>query len=348
MSDDIINEVQKHNKTSKNEILSNNIVNFKSALEVDPIDFEIDTLDSLAAADYKAPPNVIDPWLPAQGTCLLHAKAGTGKTMFSMTAAYALATGHDFLLWKIDRPYRVLYLDAEMRPDQSLNTYLKVATMFPQDNNPSPNLTILNCFKNKTELNLSDESHRQWVLNYVETNKIEVVIIDNISLLCPDFKENEAMSWMPMQTFETRLHKLGASVIRLMHTGKTGLVRASSKVFDAVHTTIYLHKENEDEQKAKFILKFEKARGFYGEQSASLDMELVQHGDVYKWDYTTKAISNYLKVIDLAKSGNCQADIADHLSISKPMVKKHIDKAIMAGELTRHEVDKISKQGKRY
>ena len=49
---------------------------------------------------------LLDPILKEQSLTMIYAARGTGKTMFSLNLANAVATGTDFLMWKARIPQK--------------------------------------------------------------------------------------------------------------------------------------------------------------------------------------------------------------------------------------------------
>src|SRR5689334_5206622 len=57
---------------------------------------------------------VLDPVLKVGGLAMVYAPRGIGKTFFSLSLAYAIASGGEFLRWKAGQPRNVLIVDGEM------------------------------------------------------------------------------------------------------------------------------------------------------------------------------------------------------------------------------------------
>ena len=72
------------------------------------------TLDELL--NKKIPPrqNLLTPWLPSQGLCMIYSKRGLGKTWLALEIAYAVSSGGRFLNWEAEYSQGVLYIDGEM------------------------------------------------------------------------------------------------------------------------------------------------------------------------------------------------------------------------------------------
>jgi putative DNA primase/helicase len=74
---------------------------------------------AVEAADFMShvlPPreNIVTPWFPRQGLSMVYAARGVGKTHFSLGIAHAVASGGEFLSWRVPAPRGVLFLDGEM------------------------------------------------------------------------------------------------------------------------------------------------------------------------------------------------------------------------------------------
>jgi hypothetical protein len=69
---------------------------------------------------------ILDPWLPTQGLCMIHAKRGTGKTLITCEIAYAIASGIKFLNWDAPRPRGVLYVDGEMSATELQERFVRI------------------------------------------------------------------------------------------------------------------------------------------------------------------------------------------------------------------------------
>jgi hypothetical protein len=57
---------------------------------------------------------LLAPVLPTQGLAMLYSKRGLGKTYMSLSIAYAVASGDEFLGWQAPRPRPVLFVDGEL------------------------------------------------------------------------------------------------------------------------------------------------------------------------------------------------------------------------------------------
>ena len=127
---------------------------------------------------------------------MLHAKRGHAKTRFMMSVAYTLASGQDFLAWKVKRRVRVLYVDGEL-PAQLLQERVKLLGPDAAD------LLFLSrdiLLRGGSVLpDLAQEDGQKFLDQIIEREQVEVIILDSLSTLIRSGVENEAESWAPIQ-----------------------------------------------------------------------------------------------------------------------------------------------------
>ncbi|OGT51934.1 MAG: hypothetical protein A3E84_03815 [Gammaproteobacteria bacterium RIFCSPHIGHO2_12_FULL_42_13] len=180
----------------------------------------------------------------------------------------------------------------------------------------------------------------QEMINHYIDDSIDLIIIDNISCLAPSIKENDASDWAVLQTWILMLRSNGKSVLLVHHSGKGGTQRGTSKKEDVLDTVIFLERPNDYEasQGARLIVRYEKNRGFFGDDAKPFECQLCKNDkDEFKW--ITKALeeSTYESVINLFNGGLSQAEIAEDLDIHKGTVSKYVKRARQEGKLTRQE-----------
>jgi len=180
----------------------------------------------------------------------------------------------------------------------------------------------------------------QEALNQYITDDIDLIIVDNLSCLAPSIKENDATNWAPIQTWVLSLRAKGKSVLLVHHSGKGGAQRGTSKKEDVLDTVIILKrpKDYESSQGARFIVEFEKARGFFGEDAKSFEAQLRsdENGNPC---WTTQSIeeSTFEKVVKLLNDGMTQQEIVVELEIHKSTVSRHVSKAKEAGLIKQQQ-----------
>lgn len=227
---------------------------------------EVLPLDRFLDLDIPDRGCIVDPIIPVQGLVMIYAARGVGKTHLAFGIAYAAALGRPFLRWDVPKPVDVLYVDGEMAAPKVQSRARKVATAY--DSAPSSRFRIATPDLQKAGMpNLATQEGRDTLTGAMGPAKL--VVLDNLSTLFRGTDENDAGSWEPTQEWLLQLRSAGRSVILVHHAGKGGQQRGSSKREDPLNTIIALRHpcDYKKAQGARFIVSFEKARDFYGEDA---------------------------------------------------------------------------------
>lgn len=294
-------------------------------------------LEEFLAKDLPPRELLLDPWLPKAGLCMIHAYRGVGKTHTSLGIAYAVAAGVKFLGWEAHIPKNVLYIDGEM-PACVLQE--RLANIVAMNNGLKPIGKLIIVTPDFQTAGMPDIStiEGQLAIAPLITEDIDLVIIDNLSCLAPSVKENDANDWAPIQTWALNLRARGKSVLLIHHSGKSGGQRGTSRKEDVLDTVIALErpKDYDSTDGARFIVKYEKSRGFFGDSAKSFEAQLCNDGnDNYFWKTTSLEESNYEKVVGLFNNGLKQKDIVIETSLNKSTVSRYVSRAKEEGLLKR-------------
>jgi putative DNA primase/helicase len=297
---------------------------------VQPEDHDIPVVISasdLLKKDFPPRKNILSPWLPEQGLCLVHAYRGVGKTHISIGIACACATGSTFLKWKAEKPVGVLFIDGEM-PAVTLQERIAY-TLAGMDGDGEADFQIIT--PDLQEFGIPDLGtiEGQAQIQKILTDKIRLIIIDNISTVCRSTQENKGDSWLPVQAWALRMRAQGRSVVMIHHDGKGGQQRGTSRKEDILDTVIQLKNPSgySADQGALFEVHYRKNRGIYGEDAKPFEAQLWQETPgVFSWKTKTLEDSMLAKVERLMDEGYEQKDIAEELEISKGYVSKLVKK----------------------
>lgn len=276
--------------------------------------------------------NIINPWLPTQGLALLYGLRGIGKTLFAMWIAMVTACTGKFLKWEAEKPYGVLYIDGEMPAvvDQERFSNLVISV----DIEPMAPLKLITPDLQEWGMpDLSTIEGQQLIEPHLEG--ISLVIVDNISTLCRQGRENEAESWLPVQEWGLRLRSKHISVLFVHHSGKGGLQRGTSRREDVLDTIIALKRPQDylPNEGARFEVHFEKARNLHGDEVKPFEAKLTTVDGKQIWLMKNIEDSLTYRVAELLNEGVAQYDIPDILGVSKGTVSKHKYKAKTLGLL---------------
>jgi len=293
------------------------------------------TLDDLLSRDIPPQEMFLSPILPKQGLAMLAAWRGIGKTHFALGIAYALACGSSFLKWYAPKPVRVLLVDGEMPATALQKRFAQIVSDNTQEP-PAPDyLRIIT--PDFQEFGIPDLATTEGQ-NILEDHVAgaDVIILDNLSTLCRGGKENEGESWLPVQEWALGLRKRGKTVLFIHHTGKNGLQRGTSRREDVLDTVITLKRPNDydSSQGARVEVHYEKARGVFGDDAEPFEAWLKTENGQSRWEMVDLKDADLERVIELAKDGIKQREIADELGTSKSRVNRLLKKAKEMGRLS--------------
>ena len=114
---------------------------------------------------------------------------------------------------------------------------------------------------------LSDEAGQQALEPFVD--EADLIVVDSISTLVINGRENETESWVPIQAWALKQRVKRKTILFIHHAGKGGDQRGSSKREDVLDTVIALKRPTgySPEEGARFEVHFTKSRGFHGEDA---------------------------------------------------------------------------------
>jgi hypothetical protein len=263
-----------------------------------------------------------------KSTNMIYAWRGTGKTWFNLWLAYALATGSPFLKWQTHKARRVIYIDGEM-PAADLHARLRAIVAANGGKNPAPGYFKL-LPADMYEFGVPNLAKREGQAA-VEAliGDAEVVFFDNVSTLFFYGKENERESWAPVQTWLLSLRRQGKAEVIIHHTGKGKDQRGTSSREDILDVSIRLEQPSDYEpsEGARFLVKFEKARGLTGVEPEPFEARLQADAEG-KLGWTMRPIedAHLADILELKAEGKSVRKIAQELGLSKSAVHRALNK----------------------
>ncbi len=311
------------------EFPGNIVVPIRSNPELDAI--KSISYDEMMASKPSPLEHILFPWLPVQGIAFIFAATGVGKTLFTMNIAYAIANGGNFLKYSVPKPKKVLYIDGEMAytqvharfneivKQQGVLYYPEMWSLFTPDK-------ILPFRLPK----LDDPYGQEFYNKFLEKEKIEVVVFDNLSTLSA-FDENSSSEWKPIQDWLLHLRSIGLTIIVVHHAGKDASgYRGTSRMIDCADTAISLQTpsddklESEDQDVTKFKINYLKKRSFGGVHGLPFEASISKNNI---WTHKAIEQTNMEFVIERMNMKMSQKDIANELKKSRPYVNKLVQKA---------------------
>lgn len=299
----------------------------QAPLKLSPL--QADTLADFLNRKLPAKEFILEPILPTQGTALLYAIRGLGKTFTAIAIALAVATGGTVFHWKASKPRKVLYIDGEM-PAPTMQERLAEAVQHQGVELPAEDYFRL-ITPDRQEQAMPDIASKEGQAMLAPfVADAEFIVIDNLSTLCRTGKENEADGWLPVQQWVLELRRMGKSVLMVHHAGKGGQQRGTSRREDILDTVFTLKRPDDYNaaEGARFEVHFEKARGLHGDAAKPFEAMLTPNG------WTVKDIEDRTleRVMALTAEGLTVRDIAEELSLSKSQVSRLQKKARMAAK----------------
>lgn len=300
-------------------------------IETEELQVRAVSLSELLGMELPPRENLLNPWLPRAGLCMVYAKRGVGKTFFALEIAMALAYGARFLSFTTPRSVKVLYIDGEMPANTMQKRLAEIEKRMSTNEQMIEPFFITPDLQGDFMPDLSTLDGQESIRK--QTDEADLIVVDNISTLGGSAKENEAESWIPLQQWALLLRKQGKSVLFIHHAGKNGNQRGTSKREDVLDTIIALRHPSDYEPSdgACFELHFEKARGMVGDNVNPIRCWLTDEG----WKYESLDQNNYQRVIALANEGLSQKDIVIELDLSKSQVSKLLKKARELGAVKK-------------
>jgi hypothetical protein len=285
---------------------------------------------AIALDDFLAKPlppreTMLSPWLPTSGLTMLHAPRGLGKTQVAIGTAWAIASGGGFLRWKCDKAWRVLFIDGEM-PGPDLQQRFKAVCEASQYELADPDyLKIAASDLTPFGLpDLSDPRSQQFYEDVVAD--ADLIVVDNLSTICRSLKENDADSWVPVQSWALAQRRAGKSVMFIHHAGKSGTQRGTSRKEDVLDTVISLRRppDYSADQGCRFELYFEKARGFHGPDAEPFEAKLVGN----QWALSEIKSGDDTETLKVLRSQNLSIrEIAERTGLGKSTVARRLGEA---------------------
>lgn len=274
--------------------------------------------------------NILDPIFPRQGLGMLHAWRGIGKTYLALAIALAIAAGAALLRWSVPRPWRVLYVDGEMPAALLQERLAKLIRGMPE---PDPGfLRILTPDLQERGIpDLGTPLGQAW-LDSVASDA-DVLILDNLSSLVRTGSENADELWLPMASWLLRQRAAGRAAMLIHHDGKGERQRGISRREDLLDTVIQLRKPQDYQESdgARFVLSYEKHRGFHGKDAEPFEAQLVDDNGGLVWTATNLEDARTVQVADMLRDGRTVTQIAKTIGIGRATVDRHKRKAIEKG-----------------
>jgi hypothetical protein len=286
---------------------------------------------------------VLAPWLPEKGLVMIHAAAGIGKTLLALSCAYAIATGRELLGWKAPAPKRVVYFDGEMPGDTLAERMTAIQAGLKGKLKAPDYLRILSA--DDTDAGIPDlctTEGQAWIDARIGPST--VIFLDSVSTLMPSVRQNESDDWAPVQGWMLAQRRAGRCVVMIHHDNKQGTQNGTARRVVPLDTVTSLRRPEgySSDQAARFIVEYDKARHFWGDDARPFEAQFEVRADgAASWsrvisaqpDPAADTVADLTRVVRLARSGKTVRTIATELKWSRSKVGRLRTKAADLGLL---------------
>lgn len=207
----------------------------------------------------------------------VYATRGLGKTWFLQTIALIASAQAEAFGIYAPEPCRVLYVDGEMSSEEVQERFQALCRLLKVE--PPANLTVLGADWQEEYLPRLDTPEGQdRVEPFVEA--ADLIILDNRSCLFDSEGEKDPSAWQPAQDWLLSLRRRGKATLLAHHANRQGGARGISKAEDPMNLLLKLtHPEGyTQDQGARFLVEFDKARGVHGAAASSFVASLTDTG----------------------------------------------------------------------
>jgi putative DNA primase/helicase len=265
---------------------------------------------------------ILEPILAQQSLGMLFAKRGIGKTYVSLGIACAVAAGAPFLRWKAPEPRRVLYVDGEMPAVTMQQRLAAVVAGMNREIDPGYLRLITPDLQDSPMPSLCGSVGQSMVEDSL--NGTELLIIDNLSCLCANAKENELESWLGMQAWLLSLRQRRLCVLVIHHAGRNGEQRGTSAREDQLDVLIRLQRPSDyrAEEGARFEIHYNKAREQHGGDVAPIEVQLRVDAAAAIWTMRDLEDALESRAAQMFRDGVTVRDAAEDLGISKSAAQR--------------------------
>lgn len=208
---------------------------------------------------------LIGEWMKQGDFGIVFAWRGVGKTWFALLMADSLINGKPLGPWQAyGKDNKLLYIDGEM-PADDIKIRAKLLKLLDNERFVLLNHEILfqQCQK---DLNLANVDQQNMITNICVKQKYKILILDNLSSLFTNLKEDKADDWDSfVKPWLLNLRRRAITVILLCHSGKDMKLRGTSKKEDIVFWSIDLAENRElppeeGKKQCRFVNRFTKTR----------------------------------------------------------------------------------------
>jgi archaellum biogenesis ATPase FlaH len=246
----------------------------------------IETMTEFLSHEDLPTEEICGPILRTGELCLLYARAGAGKSMLTTCIAHAAATGGQFLKWKASRPFRVVYIEAEMSAKVSRKRMRFVEMAADRSVEPR-NLRIITRDEKNHLPNLATRDGQVEI--YRAVKDYDLIVIDNLTTMAvPESnRDDDVQMWHRIKPFLIALRNQNKTVLLVHHSGKSGSQLGTSLRENDQDVIIRLTspKKPIHQHKLSIQIEFDKTRDLEPMQKEGVYAEFFLENGRPVWDW---------------------------------------------------------------
>ena len=286
--------------------------------------------------DIKEPEFIVAKLFKTKSINFISGPKGNGKTEWTLGLTDIISKGGDFLSYKVNEPYPVIYIDGEMDEYDLIERRIP----YTQHEAPYPNYFNIIHYAQQIDQTIPDikfEHGQQLIEQKVmevkqKTGKSPVLVLDNLRSLS-NYKENDSDDWRPIGVWLKNLRALDCVTIVIDHHGKgeNAGPRGSSSKTDWANVSIFIKSVGKGRTpgKMRMEIKFDKARGLRPDETQEYECEYDFDG---KWttvdSQKTQSEELLLEAIYNIKRAEFNKCRTEEKKIEKDLEKGRITKKI--------------------
>ena len=307
--------------------------------------------DQFIARDFPEPEYLLNPILAKQQIRQIFAKAGTGKTLYALHEAAAVASGYDFLNFKHNgHKTPVLYVEGEMDSASIKNRLNDIQDAYEmQDKILNMNFIFFATLAIQNQMHFESLTNEIGRLNVeITAEQIEkqtgikpIIYLDNITALTV-MQEKEGAEWVVMMQWLSKLRNKGYHVTFLHHPTKTGETASGSNIKERSididmklttpdeKTVIEEYEDNHTQMTISFLKWREHMNTHHSKERTA-----IINRTTGSWLLFPKLSKTQRKVYQLLKDGYTATAIIDYFKAKKTdgMSKANVYKTIKILEM---------------
>ena len=159
-------------------------------------------------------------------------QSDSGKTMLAMTMAVSLATGQNYLDFKVTRPHNVLYIDCETSRESASIRIKRVSNACNADidllNKKFIHISLIDNKEMLQNINLLDDKFQDWIRNLLQEHNAEYIFFDNLLTLGDNLTHTN--NWQKVLEYFRSVSNNNCAVVFCHHLDRDGGIKGIENI----------------------------------------------------------------------------------------------------------------------